>query len=94
MPENILILAGWRLAGLVDDPCRRDTPTAMMTRMTTRTTTTMRTIRRRSSGNPNPTNSPHPPYGRLGTEKRGQSDPTSLRTFWRQDGLQRWQKKN
>jgi hypothetical protein len=31
MPENILILADWRLAGLVDDTVP-PTPTAMMTR--------------------------------------------------------------
>jgi hypothetical protein len=31
LPENILILADWTLAGLVDDAVPRETPTGMMT---------------------------------------------------------------
>jgi hypothetical protein len=79
MPENILILADWRLAGLVDDTVP-PTPTAMMTRKKR----TRRRTRERSAasrqGNPNPTNSPHPLYeAYAGSAKKTRpTDPTSL----------------
>jgi hypothetical protein len=57
MPENILILADWTLAGIVVTRCRRETPTAMMTRKK-KTRRRRGTISRQSSGKP--TNSPHP----------------------------------
>jgi hypothetical protein len=62
MPENILILADWNLAAIVDDTMPPRDPTTMMTRKRKkkRRGTRRGTIGRQLSGNPNPTSSAHP----------------------------------
>src|SRR6516164_5965443 len=61
MPENILILADWKLATIVEDAMPPRDPTTMMTRKRKKRRRTRRgTIGRQLSGNPNPTSSAHP----------------------------------
>src|SRR6478672_8321305 len=87
MPENILILADWRLASIVDDtvpprdPIRDDDEEE---EDEGRTRTRRGRISRQSSGNPNPTNSPRPLYeAYAGSAKKTRPTTDIFGTFWR-----------